>query len=519
MSFSKNARAVLFALPAFINLAGIARYRHVLYDGESAAFWFGCAALLSALFYLALSRRRELFFWDELRSRLAAAGCALWGFYLLLFYRGFTYWLLDIFFFVLALCLWLGRGRAVFLIASTGILAVIGIRHAGNWHLVVLLNLLLLAAVFSGGGRWLEARLVRQAGGESPKPAQRRAGRLQLFITVLLFAVLAVYVAPQLLIMVNPRKRDRLLESLEPAFPVKPPAALSPLASGLRAHVIELAGKTGERSAYLPQAQAEAGDYVFKQLQAAGYAPEALEYAAGRANDFGRTKPYYNIEARLAAGRGDCQGVWVLSAHYDTAPGTPGADDNASGVAVLLEAARLLRARAPAREIRFAAFSTEEPPAFGTRDMGSYRYARYLKSRGVKVYGMLNLEMLGYYNDKPSSQLFPPFLGLLYPDRGNFVALAGNLSSFGLLRSVRKSWRRNSAFPLEAVVLPSVLSTLFISDQLNFWFTGERALMLSDTSFFRYPYYHQAGDTPEKLDYERMAEVTRAVVSVLAEKQ
>lgn len=519
MSLSENIRAALLALPAFINLAGIARYPHVLYGGGNAAFWFGCAALLSGLFYWALSRRRQVLFWDELHCRLAASGCALWGCYLLLFSRGFTYWLLDIFFFALALCLWLGRGRAVFFIASAGILAVVGIRHAGNEYLVVLFNLLLLAGIFSGGGHWLEARLARCAGLEGQKSAPGRAGRLQLFIAALLFAVLAVYVAPQLLLMVNPHKRDRLLESLQPAFPVKSPAALSPLAAGLRGHVLELAGKTGERSAYQPQAQAEAGDYVVKQLRAAGYAPEALEYAAERANDFGRTKPYHNIEARLAGGSDDGKGVWVLSAHYDTAPGTPGADDNASGVAVMLEAARLLRVLAPAREIRFAAFSTEEPPAFGTRDMGSFRYAQYLKSRGVKVYGMLNLEMLGYYNDKPSSQLFPPFLGFFYPDRGNFVALAGNISSYGLLRSVRKSWRRNSAFPLETVVLPSVLSTLFISDQLNFWFAGERALMLSDTSFFRYPYYHQAGDTPEKLDYERMAEVTRAVALVLAEKQ
>jgi len=219
------------------------------------------------------------------------------------------------------------------------------------------------------------------------------------------------------------------------------------------------------------------------------------------------------VEAALPGPAGDS---WVLGAHYDGAPGTPGADDNASGVAVLLEAARLLKARAPGRPVRFVAFGTEEPPSFATRDMGSWRYARGLKDRGVKVHGLINLEMLGYFNPRPGSQLFPPFLNLLYPDRGEFIGLVSNLASAGLLRSVAAEWRKASALPVEATVLPSAFSVMALSDQLNFWGEGYRAVMVSDTAFFRNPNYHQSADTAEKLDYEKMAAETAALVEILS---
>jgi len=123
--------------------------------------------------------------------------------------------------------------------------------------------------------------------------------------------------------------------------------------------------------------------------------------------------------------------------------------------------------------------------------------------------------MLGYFNSRPSSQLYPPFLSLFYPDQGDFIGVVGNFSSMGLLRAFERSWKASSRVPIEGTVLPSVFSSLALSDQLNFWPEGYRALMLSDTSFFRYAHYHQSTDTLEKLDYERMAAITEAVVKVL----
>ena len=509
-----GAGSTVLSLLALVNLLCAAAYSSILYCPLGCALWTGYAALLSGIVYWAQSRFRGASAWDPLRSSLAAMGCALWGLYLLIFQLGYTFWLLDILFSILALCLWLGRGRAVFLVSAAAIFAVIGIRHAGNEYAVLLLNLLMLALIFGGGGRWLEGRLARRAEEAAAAPARKRSP-LRIAAAAAVFALLAVYFVRPLLLMVNPENRHRLLLSAAPVFPVQPPATLSPLAARLRGHVVELAGKIGERSAYQPDEQDRARDYIAARLREAGYAPEVLEYAARRKSASGRTRPYYNVEARLPARAGNNDGAWILSSHYDTAPGTPGADDNASAVAVMLEAARLLRERAPSRGIRFVAFSTEEPPSFTTRDMGSYRYMQYLKSGGVKIYGLLNLEMLGYFNPKPSSQLFPPLMNLLHPDTGNFVSLTGNLSSYGLMKSVAKSWRTASALPLEPVFLPSVPSALFLGDHLNFWFAGERALMLSDTAYFRNPFYHQAGDTPDKLDYEKMAEVTRAVTSVL----
>lgn len=500
------------SLLALANFAGAAAHSLLLYGPPWYALAAGWAGLLSGLVFWAGSRRSGAF-WDPLRLRLAAMACGLWGLYLLLFSLGYTYWLLDIIFSILALLLWLGRGRAVLFVSALGVFAVIGIRHTGNSYAMALLNLLLLALVLWGGD-FVEERLARKAAAAAGAPRRRKSPALA-WAGAALFALLAVYVARPVYLMVYPPARHKALLALAPSFPIQPPETLSPQGARLRAHVVELAGNTGERSAYQPDEQDQARDYIVAQLRAAGYETKIMEYAALRKSASGRTRLYYNIEARLLPAKPAPDGVWVLGAHYDTAPGTPGADDNASAVAVMLEAARLLQGQAQAREIRFVAYSTEEPPSFTTRDMGSFRYMRYLKESGVKIYGLLNLEMLGYFNTTPKSQLFPPFMSLIHPDRGDFVSLTSNLGSYGLLKSVEKTWRQGSAFPLETVFLPAVPSALFISDHLNFWFSGERALMLTDTAYFRNPFYHQYEDTPDKLDYERMAAVTSAVTFVL----
>lgn len=505
--YAPSAAAVFLTLLAAVNFTGAALHARLLYS--PAAAWAGIAGLASGLVFVTAARLRTPGFWTAPRAVLAALACGLWGLYLLLFSLGPAYWLLDIVFAIIALLLLLGREKPAFLAAGLGIFAVIGIRHVQNDFFIALFNLIFCCwALWRGtdlAERITAGRIAQWSGARRPVRAA---------VAAAVFALLAVYVARPVLLMVYPPARHGLLLRLQPSFPVTPPEKLSPQAALLRAHVVALAGKIGERSAYQPDQQDQARDYIAAEFKKAGYAPEFLEYSAQLKSASGRTRPYYNIEARLVPPNPAPGGAWILAAHYDTAPGTPGADDNASAVAILLEAARLLRKENPAREIRLVAFSTEEPPSFTTRDMGSFRYMRYLKEGGVEIHGLLNLEMLGYFNPKPGAQLFPPFMNLLHPDTGDFVSLASNLSSYGLMKSVEKAWKQATALPIETVFLPSVPSALFISDHLNFWFSGERAVMLSDTAYFRNPNYHQYSDTPDTLDYERMAEITRAVTAV-----
>lgn len=205
----------------------------------------------------------------------------------------------------------------------------------------------------------------------------------------------------------------------------------------------------------------------------------------------------------------------VVGAHYDTVPGSPGADDNASGVAALLEIAGLLgREGLP---IRFVAFANEEPPYFMGPDMGSWVSARRSRERGENLRAMLSLEMLGYYRDEPGSQRYPPPLGFFYPDRANFIAFVGDLGVRDLVRQSIALFRRHAKFPSEGVAAPSFIPGVTWSDHWSFRRHGYPAVMVTDTAFNRYPHYHLPSDTPEKLDYERLARVTLGLAGVLRE--
>jgi len=203
-------------------------------------------------------------------------------------------------------------------------------------------------------------------------------------------------------------------------------------------------------------------------------------------------------------------GEIVVGAHYDTVPGSPGADDNASGVAVLIELSTILRSL----KIRFVAFANEEAPYFLGPEMGSYVYAR---ERGAGVRAMFSLEMLGYYRDAPGSQTYPAPLGLFYPDRADFIAFVGDLGAFRLVRKSIGAFRRNARFPSEGLAAPSIIPGVSWSDHWSFRKHGYPAVMVTDTAFYRYPHYHLPSDTPEKLDYERMARVTLGLAGMLKE--
>jgi hypothetical protein len=223
-----------------------------------------------------------------------------------------------------------------------------------------------------------------------------------------------------------------------------------------------------------------------------------------------------NLAAELP-GASRPEEVVLVGAHYDSVDGSPGANDNASGVAALLEIARLLRETPPARTVRFVAFVNEEPPFFQTEAMGSRVHARAARGRGERIVAMLSLETLGYYTGEPGSQTFPtPLLRPFYPDRGDFVAFVGNLASRRLLRQAVAAFRRHAPFPCEGLSAPAWITGVDWSDQWSFWQEGYPALMVTDTALFRYPHYHGPGDLPGRLAYPQLARVTAGLAATVA---
>jgi Zn-dependent M28 family amino/carboxypeptidase len=208
----------------------------------------------------------------------------------------------------------------------------------------------------------------------------------------------------------------------------------------------------------------------------------------------------------------------IIGAHYDTAGPLPGADDNASGVAGLIELAQLLGRQQPSLRVELVAFSLEEPPYFGTTGMGSSVHAKSLRKQNIRVRAMFSLEMIGYFSDAPNSQRFPtPFLSAFYPSTGNFISVVGRLNDWSLVRRTKAAMRKASPLPVYSINAPSFVPGVALSDQVNYWRAGYNALMITDTAFYRNRNYHTARDTAEKLDYKRMAMVVEAVYAAVVE--
>ena len=280
-------------------------------------------------------------------------------------------------------------------------------------------------------------------------------------------------------------------------------AAEVELAGRLKTHVVAIASR--EHNMFKPDALEQAARYLEAQLAAFGYSVQTQPYtlAAGVAR---------NIEVEL---RGETAELLIVGAHYDSVMGSPGANDNGSGVAATLELARLWHERKPRRSLRFVLFVNEEPPFFPGNDMGSRRYAQRSRERGERIVGMLSLETIGYYSDEPRSQRYPQPLAMFYPDRGNFLAFVSNIGSRALLREAIGAFRRHAKFPSEGVAAPAAIPGVDWSDHASFWDAGYPALMLTDTAPYRYPHYHAASDTPEKLDYEKLARVVTGLDGML----
>ncbi len=202
----------------------------------------------------------------------------------------------------------------------------------------------------------------------------------------------------------------------------------------------------------------------------------------------------------------------VLGAHYDVCGPFQGADDNASGVAGLLEIARLFSVEKPELEfgIDFVAYSTEEPPYFRSNAMGSAVHADFLKEEKVKVKLMVVLEMIGYFNEKPNSQQYPiNALKNFYPTTADFIAIVGRTKEFSQVRNFKKNMIKSSDIKVESINTPVIFEGIDFSDHRNYWSRDMNAIMITNTSFFRNSNYHTEFDTPETLDFEKMTEVVK----------
>ena len=279
-------------------------------------------------------------------------------------------------------------------------------------------------------------------------------------------------------------------------------------ASRLRAHVQSLADDIGERNVFRPDALHAAADYIDQQFHVQGYDVARQVYQAKGVESA-------NLEATRSGSKRSNE-IILIGAHYDSVFGSPGANDNASGVAALLEISSRFRDILPERTVRFVAFVNEEPPFFYWHQMGSMVYARAARKRSDDIRLMMSLEMLGCYSDEPGSRGYPPLFRYFYPKRGNFIALVSNLRSRRMLRRTVSLFKSHSDVPVQSLATVPIVPGVSWSDHLSFWRRGYPALMVTDTAFYRYPYYHTAGDTPDKIDYDTMALVTAGLIGAIA---
>jgi len=287
------------------------------------------------------------------------------------------------------------------------------------------------------------------------------------------------------------------------------PAELTPderaAAIALRGHVLAIASAPRNLRHY--ESLQRTAAYIDEEFSRAGYDPRHQVFEV-------EGRRVANIQAERRGSRRPDR-VLVIGAHYDSVADSPGANDNASGVAVMLELARLNATSAPPLTVRFVAFVNEEPPYFMTAAMGSWRYAADAAARGDNIVAMISLETIGYYSDEVGSQRYPFPFGMVFTNRGNFLAMVSNVRSVGAMRTAAKAFRSATCLPLIASPAPAAIPGVAWSDHWSFWKHGYRALMLTDTALYRYPHYHLGSDTPERLDYSIMAQVLTGCAAII----
>jgi len=279
------------------------------------------------------------------------------------------------------------------------------------------------------------------------------------------------------------------------------------ITENLYKHVEYLSVKIGERHLWKENSISKAADYIVSEFQNSGYSVQRQTYSC-----YGKRVSNLIVEKLGFEDR-----VAVIGAHYDTVPGTPGADDNASAVAGLLELARLHRGSSNKKRLIFVAFVNEEPPFFGSHNMGSMVYAKHMKDQGLAVDVMISLEMIGYFRHEPIQRYPLPCMRFFYPKTADFIGVVGNFHSSKYVSFLKRGIRRHSAIDARSLTAPEYLGGISLSDNSSFWRYGYRAVMVTDTSFFRNKHYHQETDTIDTLDFKSMTEVVKGLYHTLLE--
>ena len=272
-------------------------------------------------------------------------------------------------------------------------------------------------------------------------------------------------------------------------------------------HVNYLSVEVGERHLWRDGSLSQTAQYIESAFTSVGYPVQRQTYSC-----------YGNTVSNLIAEKTETEKeAVVIGAHYDTVPGTPGADDNASAVAGLLELARVHRNIPSRKTLLFVAFANEEPPCFGFSNMGSMVYAKSLKEQGYPVEVMVSLEMIGFFRPERMQNYPLPGMSFFYPKTADFIGVVGNFRSSRYVSFFKKGIRRHSDMDARSLTAPEFFGGINLSDNSSFWRHGYKAIMVTDTSFFRNRNYHQETDTIDTLDFDRMAEVVKGLHLTLSE--
>jgi hypothetical protein len=319
---------------------------------------------------------------------------------------------------------------------------------------------------------------------------------IALFIAFIVLAVIGYFV----MIDVKPKASRPVLNGTVRA-------EISALETRLMTHVRTLSSEIGERNVFRPQGLRAAAEYIHKVWTAQGFAvtEEAYEVHGQRCVNL--------IVEQRGSSRPD--EIVLVGAHYDSLIGTVGANDNATGVALLLEMSDILKRATPPRTLRFVAFVNEEPPIFHTEQMGSRVHARNARRRGENIVAMISLETLGYYSQAPRSQWYPIPFGMFYPSTGNFLAVVGNLASRSLVTEFMRHFMEATDVPVEGAATFQWIPGVDWSDHWSFWKEGYPAVMLTDTAPYRYPEYHSPGDLPERINGPEFARAAHGIVGAI----
>ena len=279
----------------------------------------------------------------------------------------------------------------------------------------------------------------------------------------------------------------------------------------LKKHVVHLATTIGERNLRTYDKLCDAADYIEAEYKSYGYKPARQTYQV-------QGRDCFNLDVEIKGTKSPNE-VVIIGAHYDSFVGTPGANDNGSGTAAMLNLAKHFAKSKPERSLRFVAWTNEEPPYFQNRGlMGSWVYAEKCRQEEQDIVAVLSLETMGYYTDAKDSQEYPAPLNLFFPSTGNFVGFVANTKSRSLQRKVIKKFRKHAKIPSEGASLPASVPGVGWSDHWSFWQEDYAGLMVTDTAPFRYPHYHKATDTPDKVNFPEMAKVVEGLKFVIEDQ-